>query len=262
MSAASRILLAHAGAYPRNGDSSEEQILRKTSEAFARGERTIADLLDAENVVTRLLIHEQVRAGVELLTDGCARWADPIAHVAGKYSGITLGRTRKLPWSDADRQLRARLALMRQLEPDAGWPDLTDTALEARLGDWLGPFLTGVARLDDLAAGPLHAALTAQLDHAQTRRLDAELPRELTVNGRTRALDYTADAPVLAVRLQDLFGQRDTPRLASGRVALVLHLLSPAGRPLAVTADLSGSWRSAYAEVRKQIGRASCRERV
>ena len=117
MSAASRILLAHAGAYPRNGDSSEEQILRKTSEAFARGERTIADLLDAENVVTRLLIHEQVRAGVELLTDGCARWADPIAHVAGKYSGITLGRTRKLPWSDAEYRVpRITGKLLRQAD--------------------------------------------------------------------------------------------------------------------------------------------------
>ena len=158
-----------------------------------------------------------------------------------------------LPWSDADRQLRARIGLMRRLEPDANWPDVTDAALETRLADWLGPFLPGVARLDALAAGPLHAALTAQLDHAQTRRLDAELPRELTVNGRTRTIDYTADAPVLAVRLQDLFGQRDTPRLASGRVALVLHLLSPAGRPLAVTADLSGFWRGAYAEVRKQM---------
>lgn len=175
------------------------------------------------------------------------------AMTAALLDAIARRGVAALPWSDADRQLRARLALMRHLEPDAGWPNLTDTALEARLGDWLGPFLTGVARLDDLAAGPLHAALTAQLDHAQTRRLDAELPRELTVNGRTRALDYTADAPVLAVRLQDLFGQRDTPRLASGRVALVLHLLSPAGRPLAVTADLCGFWRGAYAEVRKQM---------
>jgi ATP-dependent helicase HrpB len=158
-----------------------------------------------------------------------------------------------LPWSDADRQLRARVALMRHLEPDAGWPDVTDAALESRLADWLGPFLTGVARLDDLATGQLSAALVAQLDHAQTRRLDAELPRELTVNNRARAIDYTADTPVLAVRLQDLFGQRDTPRLAAGRVALVLHLLSPAGRPLAVTADLAGFWRGAYSEVRKQM---------
>jgi ATP-dependent helicase HrpB len=158
-----------------------------------------------------------------------------------------------LPWSEADRQLRARVALMRHLEPEAGWPDLADAALEARLADWLGPFLTGVARLDDLATGPLHAALVAQLDHAQRRRLDTELPRELIVNNRARAIDYTTDAPVLAVRLQDLFGERDTPRLAGGRVALVLHLLSPAGRPLAVTGDLAGFWRGAYAEVRKQM---------
>jgi ATP-dependent helicase HrpB len=158
-----------------------------------------------------------------------------------------------LPWSEADRQLRARVALLRGLEPDAAWPDLGDAALDARLADWLGPFLGSVRRLDDLSTGPLHAALSAQLDHAQTRRLNAELPRELTVNGRARAIDYTTDAPVLAVRLQDLLGAQDTPRLASGRVALLLHLLSPAGRPLAVTADLAGFWRGAYVEVRKQM---------
>jgi len=94
---AHRVILASNGAYPRSGDSSEEQILRTTNEAFHRGERTIADLLDAENVLTKFLIHEQVRAGVEWLTDGCGRWADPISHVAGKFEGITLGERRALP---------------------------------------------------------------------------------------------------------------------------------------------------------------------
>ncbi|MDD3651772.1 ATP-dependent helicase C-terminal domain-containing protein, partial [Immundisolibacter sp.] len=175
------------------------------------------------------------------------------AMTAALLDAIARRGVAALPWSEADRQLRARLALMRRLEPDAGWPDLSDAALEAQLATWLGPFLAGITRLDDLAGGRLSAALSALLDHAQTRRLDAELPRELPVNGRARAIDYTAEAPVLAVRLQDLFGQHDTPRLAGGRVALVLHLLSPAGRPLAVTADLAAFWRGAYAEVRKQM---------
>ncbi|WP_372696506.1 ATP-dependent helicase C-terminal domain-containing protein, partial [Immundisolibacter sp.] len=145
------------------------------------------------------------------------------------------------------------VALMRGLEPEGGWPDVSDAALEADLARWLGPYLVGVKRVDALADGPLQAALAGLLDHALGRRLDAELPAQLIVNGRPRAIDYTADAPVLAVRLQDLLGQRDTPRLAGGRVALVLHLLSPAGRPLAVTADLAGFWRGAYGDVRKQM---------
>ena len=158
-----------------------------------------------------------------------------------------------LPWSDADRQLRARVALMHRLEPQAGWPDLSDAALQVGLADWLGPYLPGLRRLDDLADGRLRTALSSLLDHAQARRLDAELPVQIPINNRPRAIDYTADTPVLALRLQDLFGQQDTPRLAGGRVALVLHLLSPAGRPLAVTADLAGFWRGAYTEVRKQM---------
>ncbi len=93
----SRVMIASNGAYPRSGNSPEEQLLRKTREAFHRGERTIADLLDAENVLTKFLISEQVRAGVDCLTDGCARWADPISHIAAKYEGITPGPKRTLP---------------------------------------------------------------------------------------------------------------------------------------------------------------------
>ena len=193
------------------------------------------------------------RLGALVLADEPLPRPSATAVASALLDTITRRGMTALPWSEADRQLRARVALMRGLEPDAAWPDLGDAALEASLADWLGPFLGRVRRLDDLAAGALHAALAAQLDHTRARRLDVELPRELTVNGRARSIDYSADAPVLAVRLQDLLGQRDTPRLAGGRVALVLHLLSPAGRPLAVTADLAGFWRGAYADVRKQM---------
>jgi len=193
------------------------------------------------------------RLGALVLADDPVPQPSAAAIAGALLEAIARRGVAALPWSDADRQLRARVALMHRLEPQAGWPDLSDAALQAGLADWLGPYLPGLRRLDDLADGRLRTALSSLLDHAQARRLDAELPRELTVNGRARAIDYTADAPVLAVRLQDLFGQQDTPRLAGGRVALVLHLLSPAGRPLAVTADLAGFWRGAYAEVRKQM---------
>ena len=193
------------------------------------------------------------RLGALVLADDPVPQPSAAAIAGALLEAVTRRGVAALPWSDADRQLRARVALMHRLEPEAGWPDLSDAALQAGLADWLGPYLPGLRRLDDLADGRLRTALSSLLDHAQARRLDAELPRELTVNGRARAIDYSADTPVLAVRLQDLFGQHDTPRLAGGRLALVLHLLSPAGRPLAVTADLAGFWRGAYMEVRKQM---------
>lgn len=193
------------------------------------------------------------RLGALVLADDPVPQPSAAAVTGALLEAIARRGVAALPWSDADRQLRARVALMHRLEPQAGWPNLSDAALQAGLADWLGPYLPGLRRLDELEDGRLRTALSSLLDHAQSRRLDAELPRELSVNGRARAIDYSADAPVLAVRLQDLFGRHDTPRLAGGRVALVLHLLSPAGRPLAVTADLAGFWRGAYAEVRKQM---------
>ncbi|ANX04043.1 ATP-dependent helicase HrpB [Immundisolibacter cernigliae] len=193
------------------------------------------------------------RLGALVLADDPLPQPSAAAIAGALLEAIARRGVAALPWSDADRQLRARVALMVRLEPEAGWPDLSDAALQAGLADWLRPYLPGLRRMDDLADGGLRMALSGLLDHAQARHLDAELPRELTVNGRARAIDYAADTPVLAVRLQDLFGQHDTPRLAGGRLPLVLHLLSPAGRPVAVTADLGGFWRGAYAEVRKQM---------
>ncbi len=193
------------------------------------------------------------RLGALVLADEPLPQPSAMAIATALLEAIASRGVAALPWSDADRQLRARVALMRSLEPETGWPDLSDVALQAGLADWLGPYLPGLRRLDDLADGRLRTALSGLLDRPQVRRLDAELPVHLVINNRPRAIDYAADAPLLAVRLQDLFGQQDTPRLAGGRVALVLHLLSPAGRPLAVTADLAGFWRGAYTEVRKQM---------
>ncbi|WP_372722221.1 ATP-dependent helicase HrpB [Immundisolibacter sp.] len=193
------------------------------------------------------------RLGALVLADDPLPKPSAAAIATALLEAIASRGVAALPWSDADRQLRARVVLMRRLEPDAGWPDLSEAALQASLADWLGPYLPGLRRLEDLADGRLRTAVSSLLDRAQAQRLEAELPRELTINHRSRAIDYTADAPLLAVRLQDMFGQQDTPRLAGGRVTLLLHLLSPAGRPLAVTADLAGFWRGAYAEVRKQM---------
>ncbi len=160
-----------------------------------------------------------------------------------------------LPWSDAQRQWRTRVECLREWLPDAGLPDFSTQGLLARLQDWLGPWLEGITRLAELDAGKLGDALSAQLDHAQRRVLDEHAPVAIDVpSGRNLRLEYTpGQAPVLAVKLQEMFGAADTPRVARGRVAVTLHLLSPAQRPIQVTQDLRGFWERTYPEVRREL---------
>ncbi|MDE2272137.1 MAG: ATP-dependent helicase HrpB [Xanthomonadaceae bacterium] len=167
-----------------------------------------------------------------------------------------------LPWSDAAARLRARIAWLRRVMPEAGLPDVSEPALLDSLESWLAPALAGKRKLDALSAGELSDAFAARLPWPQRKLLDAAAPDAITVpSGMTRKLDYAAGAqadgitvsPVLAVKLQELFGLAETPRVAHGRVPVILHLLSPAGRPIQVTQDLRGFWERTYAEVRKEL---------
>lgn len=161
-----------------------------------------------------------------------------------------------LPWTEGLRQWQARIALLRRHLPRASdWPDMSDAALTERLTEWLGPYLDGLTKLSQLAGINLHAALTGQFDYAQQKLLEAEAPTHWRVpTGSNIALDYASgDVPVLAVRLQEMFGHADTPTVAGGAVKLLLHLLSPARRPLQVTSDLAGFWQSSYRAVRAEM---------
>lgn len=160
-----------------------------------------------------------------------------------------------LPWTEPLRQWQARAQCLAEWMPEAGWPDLSDEGLAARLADWLGPWLEGRTRLAEIDAAMLGEALAAQLDHRQRQLLDAQAPVSLVVpSGLSRRLEYRpGQPPVLAVKLQELFGLADTPRVGGGRVPVSLHLLSPAGRPIQVTQDLKGFWERTYAEVRKEL---------
>ncbi|MFC4257552.1 ATP-dependent helicase HrpB [Marinobacter lacisalsi] len=159
-----------------------------------------------------------------------------------------------LPWTEAARQWQARVQQMRALEPGA-WPDVSDKALADTLEQWLAPFLAGIRNWKDLQQIPLHDALQTLLPYDRQQRLSRELPTTLEIpTGQRLRLDYTADnGPVLAAKLQALFGWTETPKLAGGRVPVVIHLLSPAQRPLAVTADLANFWKQVYPEVRKEM---------
>ncbi|MBD8872726.1 ATP-dependent helicase HrpB [Rhodanobacter sp. DHB23] len=160
-----------------------------------------------------------------------------------------------LPWSEHARRLRLRVQALREWMPELGLPDVSDAHLLATLDDWLAPCLGDKHRLDALDAEELSQALSALLDHAQRQALDTHAPDALRVpSGQTRRLEYAPDAPpVLAVKLQELFGLADTPRVGGGRVAVTLHLQSPAGRPIQVTQDLRSFWERTYPEVRKEL---------
>jgi len=159
-----------------------------------------------------------------------------------------------LPWSDGLREWQARVESLRTWCPELGLPDCSAAGLLASLDDWLLPFLDGKWRLSDLDGETFAEALRSRLDYTQRKQLDEYAPRELTVpSGMTRKLSYQGDAPVLAVKLQELFGLADTPRVAKGKVAIVLHLLSPARNPIQVTQDLKGFWERTYPEVKKEL---------
>jgi ATP-dependent helicase HrpB len=158
-----------------------------------------------------------------------------------------------LPWSDGARLLRQRLAFLHHV--DASWPDVSDAALLDTLGEWLAPHVGSARSLGDLARVDLAGALLSRLPWDRRASLDDLAPTHLAVPSGSRiAVDYTDPAgPVLAVRLQEMFGLADTPRIARGAVPLTVHLLSPAQRPVQVTRDLAGFWRTSYFEVRKEL---------
>ncbi|WP_095159294.1 ATP-dependent helicase HrpB [Pseudomonas sp. Irchel 3E13] len=163
-----------------------------------------------------------------------------------------------LPWTPELRQWQARVTLLRQLDLAAGaeseWPDLSDDALLATLPDWLQPYLGKVTRLSHFAQLDLSSILRNLLPWPLPQRLDEWAPVHISVpSGSNIRVDYSEHPPVLAVRMQELFGLADTPRIAQGRQTVLLHLLSPARRPVQVTQDLANFWRSTYAEVKKDL---------
>jgi len=163
-----------------------------------------------------------------------------------------------LPWTPELRQWQARIALLRRINLDAGvdseWPDVSDTALMERLEDWLLPYLGKVSRLAHFAQLDLQGMLSALLPWPLPQRLEELAPVAIAVPSGSRIrLDYSESPPVLAVRLQELFGLADTPRIAGGRQIVKLHLLSPARRPVQVTQDLASFWANTYLEVKKDL---------
>ncbi len=171
------------------------------------------------------------------------------------FEGLRLLGLETLGWSRNSRNLQQRVQCVAAAFPEQEWPDFSDLSLLATLESWLAPFASGFRSRGDLARFDPLPALTACLSWPQQRLLDEGVPTHLPVpSGRKVPLEYqTEGPPILAVKLQELFGQADTPCLAAGRVPVLIHLLSPAGRTLAVTQDLASFWNSVYPEVKKEM---------
>ncbi|MEW2443282.1 ATP-dependent helicase HrpB [Micromonospora marina] len=217
-----------------------------------------AALLDAAREVTwsggDVVAREVVRLGAVELVDRPLTAPDPELVAAALLDGLRQEGPGLLRWTPDATGLRRRLAFCRQALGD-DWPDVSDAALLARAGEWLGPELARARRRADLHRVDVAAALRRLLDWRQAARLDELAPERVAVPSGSRIrVDYADPAaPVLAVKLQETFGWRQVPRIADGRVPVLLHLLSPAGRPVAVTTDLASFWRTGYPQVRSEL---------
>jgi len=203
----------------------------------------------------RVVAREEERLGAVLLSERAAT-ADREEMTAALLRGIVSGPgIRGLNWSGDAEQYRNRVNFLARVLPEEGLPDLSDQALSDHLERWLLPYLQGVRTLAQLARVDLLAPLKGILDWRQQQLVDAEAPTHLKVPSGSRvALSYPAEGePFLAVKLQEMFGLAETPRVARGRVPVLIHLLSPARRPIQVTADLRSFWNGAYREVSKEL---------
>ena len=216
------------------------------------------DILDWDEREQVLRAERQVKVGELVLSREPLPGLDDDARARALLGLVRRKGLNLLTWTPELRQWQARVALLRQLDVEktgnSEWPDLGDEALLASLEDWLQPYLGKVSRLSHFAALDLPSMLRNLLPWPLPQRLEEQAPAHLAVpSGSHIRLDYSENPPILAVRLQELFGLADTPRIANGRQQVKLHLLSPARRPVQVTQDLANFWRTTYAEVKKDL---------
>jgi ATP-dependent helicase HrpB len=214
----------------------------------ARIKETVETSLDPDS--GSILARRRKRFGALVLEESSA--LPDAADAAAVLLDAVRNDPSRLPWTQSARNLQARLRLMHGLEADV-WPAADDESLIASVDDWLAPHLHGLRRLSDLSALDLSVILLDRLEWPLRSRLDRELPTHLPLPGGRAAVDYTEPVPIAAARAQHFYGLAETPKLAGGRVPLRLALLSPAGRPIALTADIAGFWRGAWADARRDM---------
>lgn len=257
----------------RQGDRGDALILRAAPLDEARLQRDFPERFVRDDRVVWDANTRGIAAVREIRFDRIVLESKPLAKPdASRYADALVDAVRQLglnalPWTEPLAQWRTRVRCLRAWLPEQSdaLPDLSDAALLGTLEDWLKPALSGKTRLDGLDEQALGEALKSRVDWATRQRIDALAPTRITVpSGMERRIEYGFDdsandgegapeAPVLAVKLQELFGLADTPRIAEGRVPLTLHLLSPGGKPLQITRDLRSFWDRTYPEVKKEM---------
>jgi ATP-dependent helicase HrpB len=242
-----------------DGSAQDSRIFLAAPIAAGEIEELYADRIVAEEIVRwsprdgAVLARQRRRLGALLLEDRPLTQPDAEKVKTAMLDGIRQLGLGALPWSNDLARWRERIAFLRT--HDETWPDLSDAALAATLEAWLAPFLEGVSRRDHLARVDLAAALKALVPWDRGRELDRLVPTHIAVpSGSHVPVDYTNPAePTLSVRLQEMFGLSDTPRIAGGKVPLIIHLLSPARRPVQVTRDLASFWATGYRSVKAEL---------
>lgn len=228
-------------------------LTRQEIEAHLADDVVTRDEVTWDGEASRVVARRTRMLGALMLEEATLHHPDREAVASAVAAGLARAGVNEVPWNEAFIALRRRLAFLHEV--DASWPDVSDASLAAKLGEWLAPHASRVRGLADLAQIDFVPSMLGLLSWQQRQALDQEAPTHVVVpTGSRIPVDYSDPAsPVLAVRLQEMFGLADTPRVANGRVPLTLHLLSPAHRPVQVTRDLGGFWRSSYHDVRKDL---------
>lgn len=240
-----------------DGRAAESRIFRAAPVSVEDLERHFAGAVDrVQHVAWKdgvVRSREQHRLGALILRDAPLPDPDLERLVDALLDGIRKEGLQVLPWSGTVRRLLERVRFLHA--SDSTWPDVSDSALLDTLEDWLRPHVYDMKRAEDLQRLDLANVLLGRLTWKQRRDLDERAPSHLEVPSGSRIpIDYSDPAsPVLAVRLQEMFGHVQTPRIDRGRVPLTLHLLSPAHRPVQVTQDLENFWHDTYFDVRKDL---------
>jgi ATP-dependent helicase HrpB len=216
------------------------------------------DHLDWDEREGVMLAERQRRVGALVLSREPLTGLDESARSKALLGLIRRKGLELLPWTPELRQWQARVSLLRSLDlakaDESQWPDVSDSALLTSLEDWLLPYLGKVSRLSHFGQLDLSSIIRNLLPWPLPQRLDEWAPQHLAVpSGSSVRLDYSEIPPVLAVRLQELFGLAQTPSVAQGRQPVLLHLLSPARRPVQVTQDLASFWANTYEQVKKDL---------
>lgn len=252
-----------------DGERSEARVFLAASITLDEIMEHFADAVELREEVRWSRRDQSVLARRRLCLGSLVLRDEPLPHASRQSVGAALLEGIKergigaLPWNEASRLLRARLQFVQRSQlaglrvpsTDVPWPDVSEAGLLASLDQWLAPYLEGMSRLDHLTRLSLDEILRSLLTWPQQRALDEFAPTHVTVPSGSRiAIDYESeDIPILAVRLQEMFGQSETPSIALGQVDLKLHLLSPARRPVQVTQNLASFWKNTYQDVKKDL---------